>query len=264
MANKHSKSPHRSFKRTYREDYVRELNVPGMGQHIYESFRMIFVNWKLFLPLIGIGAGLEMATIGAAMETTTVFTVLIFLMLWLTTIFMVRQIKAKHKVGLRDGLYNSMTPLLSTLVVFAVAVVECIPIMLLMFAYSSAVKTEFLALPFYAFLFLMFAVAMIVLSGYLLSSSLMALVAVSAPGLYPLNALMMASELMMGRRIRFILRLIALGMVLGVICSAVLLPLVALRVPVVVTSVVIAVLFGFCSVYLTIYLYLYYRWVLKA
>lgn len=257
-------SPHRSFKRTYREDYARELNVPGMGQHIYESFRMILKNWKLFVPLIGIAAGLEMLAIGAAVETTAVFTVLIFLMVWLTTIFLVRQIKAKHKVGLRDGLYNSMTPLVSTLVVFVAVVVECMPIILLMFAYSAAVKTDFLTLPFYAFLFLMFAVAMIVLSGYLLSSSLIALVAVSAPGLYPWKALTTASELMMGRRIRFILRLIALVMVLGVICSAVLLPLVALRAPVVVTSVVIAVMFGFSSVYLTIYLYLYYRWMLKA
>ena len=35
-------SPHKSFHRTYREDYVRELNVPGMGQQIFEAFAWIF------------------------------------------------------------------------------------------------------------------------------------------------------------------------------------------------------------------------------
>ena len=54
MAKKSSKavSPHRSFRRTYREDYVRELNVPGMGQQIFEAFAWIFREWKLFLGLL--------------------------------------------------------------------------------------------------------------------------------------------------------------------------------------------------------------------
>ena len=47
---KHNKyNPHRSFKRTYREVYIRETNIPGIMQHIVDSFRMIFKNYKLFL-----------------------------------------------------------------------------------------------------------------------------------------------------------------------------------------------------------------------
>ena len=183
MAKNRSKSPHKSFKRTYREDYVRELNAPGMGQHIYESFRMFFKNWKIFVPFLLLAAILEILAIQTTQETTAVFSVLILLMIWLVTIFLVRQIKAKHKVTLRDGLYNAMTPLLSSLVVFVVAVVECLPIFLVIIAYSAAIKTEFLTMPFYALMFFVFAGSMLILSGYLLSSSLIALIAVSAPGL---------------------------------------------------------------------------------
>ena len=49
---KKSISPHKSFRRSYREDYARETNVPGMMYHIFATFRIMFKNWKLFLPLL--------------------------------------------------------------------------------------------------------------------------------------------------------------------------------------------------------------------
>ena len=238
-------NPHKSFKRSYREDYRRELEVPGIMYHIFASFRIIFKNWKLFLPLLIIVVVLNAALVGImsesgyvqfqevmdessetvtggelgnvakaglllistittgglsgeSSEAAVVFSVIIFLIIWLTTIFLLRHLLAGHKVKLRDGLYNAMTPLISTFVVFAVAVIQCVPIFLLIIVYSAAVQTDFLATPFYALLFFIFAVLMILLSGYLLSSSLIALVAVSAPGLYPMKALHTASDLMMG------------------------------------------------------------------
>lgn len=243
---------------------MRGLNVPGMGQHIVESFRMFGKNWRVFVPLLVLASLLEILAIQTTEETTAVFSVLIFLMIWLVVIFLVRHIKAGHKVTLRDGLYNAMTPLLSSLVVFVVAVIECIPIFVVIIAYSAAVKTEFLTMPFYALMFFVFAGLMLALSGYLLSSSLIALIAVSAPGIYPWKAFTTASELMMGRRIRFVLRIIALMMVLAVTMAVIVLPLAAMKVPMEVLSVIMAFVGCFCSIYATIYLYLYYRYLLDA
>ncbi|MBR2680523.1 MAG: hypothetical protein IKE23_07190, partial [Exiguobacterium sp.] len=62
---------------------------------------------------------------GESSEAAVVFSVIIFLIIWLTTIFLLRHLLAGHKVKLRDGLYNAMTPLISTFVVFAVAVIQC-------------------------------------------------------------------------------------------------------------------------------------------
>ena len=257
-------SPHRSFKRSYREDCARGLNVPGMGQHIYEAFRMFYRNWRIFVPFLVLSGVLESLAVQLTYETTAVFTVLNFLMIWLVTIFLVRHIKAGHEVTLRDGLYNAMTPLLSSLAVFIVIVIECIPIFLLIIAYSAAVRTEFLTMPFYALLFMGFAGLMLTLSSYLLSSSLVALLAVSAPGMYPMRALVTASELMMGRRIRFILRVIALLLVVGVICTVFILPLAVFKVPMEVISVIAAFVGCFSAIYVTVYLYLYYRYLLDA
>ena len=311
--------PHRSFKRSYREDYKRKLEVPGITYHAAKTFSVIFKNWKLFLPLLIIAVVMAIVFIGlmnestfqqfqqvlnqtteemgygdigyvakaglllistvttgglssSSKETNTIFFVLIFLILWLSTIFILRHRLAGHKIKLRDALYNAMTPMISSFVIFAIAVIQCIPIFLLIIVYSAAVQTEFLATPFYALLFFIFAALMVILSGYLLSSSLMAFVAVSAPGLYPMKAMHAASDLMMGRRFKFILRIIALFIILSLTWVAVMLPLIifdllmknfewAAGIPFV--PVCLLVMTCFTGIYITAYLYLYYRWMLN-
>lgn len=309
---------HKSFKRSYREDYRREIEVPGITYHALKTFKVIFKNWKLFVPLLIIVVVMAIVFIGlmnestfqqfqqvlnqtteqmgfgdigyiakaglllistvttgglssTAKETNTIFGVLIFLIIWLTTIFILRHRLAGHKIKLRDALYNSLTPMISSFVVFAIAVIQCVPIFLLVIVYSAAVQTDFLATPFYALVFFIFAAVMIILSGYLLSSSLIAFVAVSAPGLYPMQAMHTASDLMMGRRVKFIIRIISLILVLVLTWVIVMVPLIAFdllmknfewaaSIPFV--PVCLLVMTCFTGIYITAYLYLYYRWML--
>lgn len=320
ISKKWPKSPHKTLKRSYREDYQRDLNVPGIMYHIFATFRVIFKNWKLFLPFLALTVVLAIVLVGLMSESTyqqfqtildetaanvdggelgdvgkaglllmsTVttgglagqssesagaFATLIFLLIWLVTIFILRQRLADHKVTLRDALYNSMTPLVSTLAVLLVVIVQCVPIIILIIVYSAAVQTNFLATPFYALVFFIFACPMILLSGYLLSSSIMALVAVSAPGLYPIEALKTASELMMGRRTRFVVRIVALILTLLIVWVLVMVPLICfdlvmqnfewtLSVPFV--PICLLVMTCFTGIYITAYFYLYYRWMLQG
>lgn len=310
---------HKSFRRSYREDYKREIEVPGITYHVFAAFRVIFKNWKLFLPFLVIVVILNAVLVGIMSESTytqfqdildqtsvqiaggdignvakaglllistvttgglsgdsseaaAVFGVIIFLIMWLTTIFLLRHRLAGHKVKLRDGLYNATAPLISTFVVFAIAVIQCVPIFFLIIVYSAAVQTDFLATPFYALVFFIFAALMILLSSYLLSSSLIALVAVSAPGLYPLKALGAASDLMMGRRVKFILRLVALLIAVVIMWVIVMLPLILFDlwmktfewtagIPFI--PICLNVMTCFTAIYITAYLYLYYRWMLN-
>ncbi len=310
---------HQSFKRSYREDYVRKLSVPGLLHHAADTFAIIFKNWKLFLPLIIFAVVFNVVLVGLMSEQTyvqfqktledtnaqiaggeignfakaglllistvttggltgglgesqTIFAVIIFLLIWLVTIYLLRFRLADKKVKLRDGLYNACTPLISTFLVFLVAVIQAIPLFLVIFTYSAAVQTDFLSTPFYALVYFIFAAALLLLSGYLLSGTLVALVAVTAPGLYPMTALKTASDLMAGRRIRFVIRLIFLVLVLAVIWVVVMLPLITIDlwlkgliswlegVPFV--PILLLIMTCFTFVYISAYLYLYYRRVL--
>lgn len=270
MASGTSKNPHKSFKRTYREDYVRDLEVPGMAFHVFNSFKLIFGNSKIFLPFILIMILVTILLVGVADEflngQTIIFGSLVFLVIWLVTIFVLRQKMAGNKITLRDALYNAMTPLISNFVMLFVVAIQCIPIMLLVIAYSSAIETHFLDTPFYAFLFLTFAGLMVILSCYLLSSTIMALVAVSAPGMYPLEAFKNTNELMRGRRIKFILRIILLAIVVSIIWILIMYPINmwASSLPqfplVKICGIIVAV---FLAVYISVYFYSYYRWMLR-
>lgn len=307
---------HRSFRRSYREDYARDLEVPGLAHHAATTFYLIFKNWRLFLPLLlltvlfnilfvglmsqdafnsfndaidnaqsdlaieNIGgfarAGLlligTVATGGLSQgmgEAQSVFAALIFIIIWLVTIYLLRHLLAGHKIKLRDGLYNALTPLLSTLVVFFVLLVQLIPVMIVVITYSAAVQTDFLATPFYALVYFIFAVLLIILSLYLVSNSFLACVAVSAPGLYPIVAIRTASDLIAGRRIRLLIRLLYLFFVLAICWVVVILPIILIdmwlksvfdwlaSVPVVPFFLLVMTIFS--CIYFAAYGYLFYR-----
>ena len=37
---------HKSFKRSYREDYIRETKLPGLLSHANATFKIFFKNWS--------------------------------------------------------------------------------------------------------------------------------------------------------------------------------------------------------------------------
>ena len=309
---------HRTFHRSYYEDYHRPLEIPGLVSHAVTTFKIIFRNWRLFIPMILWIAILDVVLVGLMSEETyvqlqdslddnaeaqgqtlgmaaktllllvstvttaglnssmsevqQVFVMLIFLIVWLTTIYLVRHRLAGHKIRLRDGFYNALTPMISTLMVVVVILAELIPVMIMIVGYSTAVQTDFLSTPFYALVFYACAAALVLLSAYLIATSFLALFAVSVPGMYPMKALRSASDLVAGRRIKLLIRLIYLFLVLAFTVSIVLVPLIFLDlqlkehfeifegIPFVAFGLIIMAIFSL--IYATVYCYLFYRRVL--
>lgn len=310
---------HKSFRRSYREDYQRPAHTPGLLSHAVITFKIIFKHWKTFFSLILIMLVSYILLVGIMNEETyqqfqasideqsealangqvgnfaragllllstittggldpgtddvgVVFTVILFLVIWLVTIFLLRHIYAKNKIKLRDALYNALGPIISTLLVFVVVCIQAIPIMLVAITYSAAVSTGFLSTPFYALVYFIFAALMCIWSIYMLSSSLIALIAVTAPGVYPMKALGIASDLIAGRRTHLIVRILYLIFVVAAIYTVVMLPIILLDLllksaweflagwPIVPFFLIATTCFVF--VYVATYLYRYYRWLI--
>ena len=306
---------HHSFKRSYREDYQRPLEVPGLLVHAMSTLKIIFHNWKLFFGLLLIVVCSNILFVGlmnqetyesaqeslelsnealghgelgrvaeaAMMVVTTVttgglsnsltevqqaFAIFLFAVTWLVTIYYLRQLLAGNRPRIRDGLFNALAPLLSSLCTILVIIVHAVPIMLFVVLYSSAQATGFLAQPLYAFLFWAFSALLILLSCYLLPGSILALVAVSVPGIYPMTAINATTDLIQGRRTRFIIRLVFALLFLAVIWVVVMLPLTWLDMfvrakfaspDIPVMPLIIQVMTTFSVIYLTSYIYLFYR-----
>ena len=309
---------HRSFKRSYYEDYQRKTELPSLTSQASAAFKMFFKFWKIFLPLLLIIVGLYIFLIGAMSENTladvkanveqtnkdvadgkigtvgkagltllgiistgglttmndaqVVIAVLLFTIIWLVTIYLARHLLAGHQeIKMRDGFYSALSPLVSTLVVGLIIFLEAVPIMLTIIVFQVALTTEFLSTPFYALLFFMFAALMITLSLYLLSSSFFAIIVVSAPGLYPLTAVRMAKNLIMGRRLRFLIRVFYLVIIVALLYLLLLMPAIILdgalksqfawltesKIPFV--AIIQLTITVFIFIYLSIYFYLFYR-----
>lgn len=309
---------HRSFKRSYYEDYQRKTELPSLTSQASAAFKMFFKFWKIFLPLLLIFVGLYILLIGAMSENTLadvkanveqtnkdvadgkigtvgkagltllgiistgglttmndaqiVIAVLLFTIIWLVTIYLARHLLAGHQeIKMRDGFYSALSPLVSTLVVGLIIFLEAVPIMLTIIVFQVALTTEFLSTPFYALLFFMFAALMITLSLYLLSSSFFAIIVVSAPGLYPLTAVRMAKNLIMGRRLRFLIRVFYLVIIVALLYLLLLMPAIIFdgalkaqfawlaesKIPFV--AIIQLTITVFIFIYLSIYFYLFYR-----
>ncbi len=307
---------HKSFKRSYREDYIRPLKAPGLLNHAMTTLGFIFKNWKLFgtlalaviianIFLVGLmqeenyvtfqetldetneylvgGQLSQMAKAGLLLISTITtgglsqgtsevqlfFAILLFIITWLVTIYLIRHLMAGNKPKMRDGLYNALSPLVSTVLVALVVFFHLIPIFAVIITLNFAQVTDFLSTPLHAFIYWLFAAGLTLLSFYLLPSSLLGLVSVSAPGMYPLTAIRTASDLMAGRRTKFILRLLFALFFLAVIWAVIMLPIILIDfaikgglewttgIPIVPFFLQLMTTFTF--IYFTAYIYMFYR-----
>jgi len=177
----------------------------------------------LFLTIASSGVNSD------ATEAQQIFSVLIFLMTWLATVWLLRNLLAGHKVKLRDGLYNSGAPLLALVCIALVIAVQLIPVAVASIGYSAAVTSGLIdAGGAGAMLFWIGAALLAVLSLYWITSSLFAMIIVTLPGMYPYQALRTSGDLMLGRRIKILLRWLWMGLVVVVAWAVVMIPIILL------------------------------------
>ncbi len=159
-------------------------------------------------------------------EGQQIYAGLIALLTWLTTVWLARNILAGKKVKLRDGLYNASAPILSTFIVALALIIQLLPLAIALIAYSAAAATGLLNGGVEAMLFWIVAGLLTTLSLYWITSTLIALVVVTLPGMYPFVAIKTAGDLVIGRRVRILLRFLWMALGVGVVWLVVMIPVI--------------------------------------
>lgn len=157
-------------------------------------------------------------------EAQQIYGVLLIFLVWLTTVWLLRNRMAGHKVILRDGLYNAGSPIVSTLLVAGLLVLQMIPIGIAAVGYSLANNAGLLNGGVATMLFWVAAGLLGVLSLYWATSTLIALVIVTLPGIYPLKAIKTAGDLVIGRRMRILLRWLWMMLSIVIVWAIILIP----------------------------------------
>lgn len=133
---------------------------------------------------------------------------LLVLIVWLTTVWLLRAFLAGHNPQLRDGFYNSGAPLVPTFLLSFLLVIQLIPAAIAVIVMAAAIPTGFINGGVMLLLFWIVALLLIGLSLFWATSTFMALIVVTLPGMYPMKALRSARELVAGRRLRIVLRML--------------------------------------------------------
>lgn len=195
--------------------------------------------------------------------------VLVSLLIWLSTIWLLRNILAGHKVKLRDGLYSSGAPILPTFLVALLLLVQLLPLAIAIFGYSAAASTGLLSGGIEAMLFWAAAGSLVVLSLYFFISTFFAMIIVTLPGMYPAIAIKTAGDMVIGRRFRILMRLIWLFASVALSWAVIMIPIILIDawakgmwsainwLPVVPVSILL--MSSITIVYSAAYVYLLYR-----
>jgi hypothetical protein len=218
----------------------------------------------LFVSIASLGATSD------ATESQQIFSVLIFLMIWLTTVWLLRNLLAGHKVKLRDGLYNAGSPLFAMVIVALFIAVQLIPAAVALIGYNAAATSGLIAAGGAgAMLFWVGAGLLCLLSLFWVTSSLFAMIIVTLPGMYPYKAIRTASDIVLSRRTKLLLRWLWMALVVVVAWAVVLIPIILLDMGVKslwpaiqwlpIVPVAIVLMAALSSVWSSSYVYLLYR-----
>lgn len=191
------------------------------------------------------------------------------LFVWLCTVWLLREYMLGRKPKLRDGLYSSGSPFIATVVVTFFIAVQLIPVGLMAIAYASLLSTGVIDSGFGSMIFWVAAAAAATLVLYWMTNTLFALVIVTLPGMYPLRAVRAAGDIVLGRRLRILYRLLWGALVIVLAWVAIAVPIAigtsmlssvwtwVENVPI--TPYVGAVLTSVSMVWFAAYVYLFYR-----
>ena len=139
---------------------------------------------------------------------------LLGLYIWLTTVWLLRKIVAGKRVILRDGLYNAGSPILPTMLTLLILLIQMVPGALAALVAGAAWQSGLIEGGAFSMLTSVALVLIIVLSLYWMVSTFLALVVVTLPGMYPLRAITIAGDLVIGRRLRLMYRIIWMFLVI--------------------------------------------------
>ncbi len=202
-------------------------------------------------------------------EAQGIYAALLGVLVWLTTVWLLRVTMAGQRPRLRDGLYNAGAPLVSTLMVALALLFQLLPVVLAIIAYGAAASTGLLNAGVEAMVFWAGASLLGLLSLYWISSTLFGLIVVTLPGMYPWRAIVTSGDLVVGRRIRLMLRVVWLLLTIIVIWALIMIPLILLDAwikglwPVIewipVIPVALVAVASFTVVWSSAYMYLLYR-----
>lgn len=302
-------TPHRSFYLTTRGKSIRRIKMAGYLRFQLEVWRLIWDNRKLFgrfvclifaflIIIYGVGSQsnyidmrdtlnetdmanwvripalmAQAAVRGVSLSDTSMQLIMAFILImaWLIMVYLVRKVYSGNKPKLRDGLYNAGAPILSVITLLFCMLFQLLPLAIAVFAYNSmsnvGIINNGIAIENMAAWLVMFL--LFTLTVYWMVTSILSMITVTIPGIYPMKAYFETSRLVSGRRLKILVRMAIMILPLALVW------LISLGIAIPIDNVIkldsvslipplVMLLIAFSVVWLVSYLYLLYRRILDS
>ena len=171
--------------------------------------------------------GLVLTSSGSSdQKDATLYQSIIIVLTILALIWAVRQIFNGHTIRLREALYQGMYPLIPFLLVAGVVSLQLLPLMVAGWIYQVVIVGGIATLALEKTVWGILILLLVVLSLYMIVSSLFALVIVTLPNMTPMRALRSARALVLHRRWVILRKIIGLSVVLFLGIAVIMLPVI--------------------------------------
>lgn len=155
-------------------------------------------------------------------DATNPYAVLAIILIWLTSVWLVRNIVAGKKVTTRQAVYNSGAPIVSSGLVLLMGLLQASPAIIAFGIYPLAQQSGVMDQGVVAMGISIGLFGLVVLSLYWITSTLIALVIVTLPNMYPMRAVSLAGDLVSGIRLKILYRILWMSFILVIIWAIIL------------------------------------------
>lgn len=177
----------------------------------------VTTGFTLFGVLISSGAG-KVSEAGSVYQST------LLVVVSLVVIWALRQTYAKKQVTTKQAFYKSMMPLVPFVLVLIVIGLQFIPLVISSTIYSIVITSGLAVTNIERVLWGIFMLCFIILTLYMVTSSIFALYIVTLPDMSPMQALRSARELVRYRRWSIMRKVIFLPFCLVILAAVIMVP----------------------------------------
>jgi hypothetical protein len=202
--------------------------------------------------------GILAASLGAqASEVVGAYQSFLIVIFSLASIWLTRQFLLNETPRLRDAFYKGMYPLIPFILVLFVVALQLLPALFGNFLYSVVTQQGLAVTAIERLIWLILLLLLVALSLYMIISSLFALYIVTLPDMTPLKALRSARELVLHRRLKILVRIVAMPLILVLLAVLIFVPLLIFATPLAEPLFLLAS--SFALVVIHVYFYNVYR-----
>lgn len=186
------------------------LNIADVKETITDSFGGTISGTSMVGAIFGTLLGTSSTT---ESETAAVYQTMLFIVVSLALIWVFRQSAAGSKPTTKTAFYNGLYPLIPFLLVLLVLILQLIPAYVGSFVYGIVSSGGLAVTGLEQAIWLLFLGLLILLSVYMVCSSVFALYVVTLPDMHPMQALRSSRQLVFSRRLNVLRKMLLLPLI---------------------------------------------------